>query len=87
MELEDGRTAPARVRLVRSGDRVSTVELIIHEGKNHQVRRMLEAVGHRCLVLHRPRYGPLVLGDLRAGASRPLRPAEVRDLRRAAGLH
>jgi 23S rRNA pseudouridine2605 synthase len=86
VELEDGRTAPARVRLLRGDDRVSNVEVVIHEGKNHQVRRMLDAVGHRCFALHRPRYGPLQLGDLPAGRSRPLRPAEVRDLRRAAGL-
>jgi pseudouridine synthase len=86
VELEDGMTAPARVRLLRAGDRASTVELVIHEGKNRQVRRMLEAVGHRVLGLHRSQYGPLVLGDLPRGATRPLRPAEVRALRRAAGL-
>jgi 23S rRNA pseudouridine2605 synthase len=86
VELDDGRTAPARVRLLGKRDRTSMVEVIIHEGRNRQVRRMLEAVGHRVLALHRPRYGPLELGSLPPGASRPLRAGELRDLRRAAGL-
>jgi pseudouridine synthase len=86
VQLEDGPTAPARVRLLRAGDRASTVEVAIHEGRNRQVRRMLDAVGHRVLALHRSHYGPLALGELPRGTTRPLRPAEVRALRRAAGL-
>jgi 23S rRNA pseudouridine2605 synthase len=86
VQLEDGPTAPARVRLLRAGDRTSTVEVAIHEGRNRQVRRMLDAVGHRVLALHRSHYGPLALGELPRGTTRPLRPAEVRALRRAAGL-
>lgn len=74
--LDDGPTAPARVRLLGP----STVELTIHEGRNRQVRRMLEAVGHPVRALHRSRYGPLTLGGLAPGAWRELAPAEVAEL-------
>ncbi|HEY6149675.1 MAG TPA: pseudouridine synthase, partial [Gaiellaceae bacterium] len=60
VELDDGRTAPARLR--RLGP--STVELAIHEGRKHQVKRMLEAVGHPVRRLHRSRYGPLTVQGL-----------------------
>jgi pseudouridine synthase len=85
IQLEDGLTAPARVRLLRGDERASVLELSIHEGKNRQVRRMLEAIGHRAIALHRPSYGPLSLGALPPGKVRPLTPAEVAALRRAAG--
>jgi 23S rRNA pseudouridine2605 synthase len=77
VELEDGPTAPARVR--RIGD--AEIELTIHEGRNHQVRRMCEAVGHRVLELRRTGFGPLRLGALAPGAHRRLKPAEVERLR------
>lgn len=75
--LQDGRTAPARVRRL-APDRL---ELTIHEGRNRQVRRMCEAVGHRVAGLVRVRFGPLELGELRMGAHRRLSEAEVRALR------
>jgi 23S rRNA pseudouridine2605 synthase len=77
VELEDGPTAPARVR--RIGD--AEIELTIHEGRNRQVRRMCEAVGHRVLELRRTGFGPLRLGALAPGAHRRLKPAEVERLR------
>jgi 23S rRNA pseudouridine2605 synthase len=77
IELEDGRTAPARVRLVSPG----VIELEIHEGRKRQVRRMCEAVGHRVLALERVRFGSLELGNLASGAHRELSPAEVETLR------
>jgi 23S rRNA pseudouridine2605 synthase len=80
IDLEDGRTAPARVRQVRSG----VVEIAIHEGRKRQVRRMCEAVGHSVTALERIAFGPLRLGDLRAGQSRRLTSAEVQRLRKAA---
>jgi 23S rRNA pseudouridine2605 synthase len=80
VELDDGPTAPARARRL-SADRI---ELTITEGRNRQVKRMCEAVGHRVRALHRTRLGPLRLGDLPPGASRRLSPAEVERLRRAA---
>lgn len=77
VELEDGRTAPARVRRLEPG----LVEITIKEGRKRQVRRMLEAVGHRVTELERVRFGPLSLGQLRAGRSRRLRDDEVERLR------
>jgi 23S rRNA pseudouridine2605 synthase len=80
VELEDGRTAPARVR--RIGGRASNlIELTIHEGRNRQVRRMCEAVGHPVLELQRTGFGPLKLGDLEPGAHRRLPATEVERLR------
>jgi 23S rRNA pseudouridine2605 synthase len=79
VELDDGRTAPAKVRQVRPG----VLELTIHEGRNHQIKRMCEAVGHRVNTLQRVRFGPLRLDDLPAGAHRRLRASEVEGLRKA----
>ncbi len=81
VELDDGRTAPAKVRRVRRG----TVEITLAEGRTHQVKRMLEAVGHRVRSLERTAFGPLELGGLARGAHRRLRPGEVERLRAAAG--
>ena len=74
--LEDGRTAPARVR--RLGRREDNrIELTIHEGRNRQVRRMCEAIGHRVRRLERVAFGALDLGDLPVGAVRRLTAEEV----------
>jgi 23S rRNA pseudouridine2605 synthase len=81
VQLEDGRTAPARVRLTGAGE----LELTIHEGRNRQVRRMAEAVGHPVLALVRTRFGPLRLDGLAEGEHRRLRPAEVERLRALVG--
>src|SRR4051812_47165632 len=78
LELEDGRTRPAGVRRV-DGERI---ELTIHEGRNRQVKRMFEALGHRVRALHRSRYGPLTLEGLEPGRWRELEPLEVERLRR-----
>ena len=80
VELDDGRTAPAKVRVLRPG----LVELTIREGRKHQVRRMLEAVGHRVTRLERVAFGPLGLRGLDPGQSRRLTRAELERLRRAA---
>lgn len=81
VELEDGRTAPARVR--RLGDRGEILELTIHEGRKRQVKRMCEAVGHRVRSLERVAFGPLALGALAPGAHRRLSEAEIEALSRA----
>ncbi len=80
VELEDGRTAPARVRRLGSHE----LELTLHEGRKRQVRRMCAAVGHPVRTLCRVAFGPLRLDDLPEGAHRRLRPAEVERLRAAA---
>jgi 23S rRNA pseudouridine2605 synthase len=77
IELEDGRTAPARVRRLAP----ARIELVLHEGRKRQVRRMLEAVGHPVRRLHRPLYAGLGVDDLRAGAWRELTDDEVAGLR------
>jgi 23S rRNA pseudouridine2605 synthase len=77
VKLEDGKTAPARVRRIEAG----RIELTIHEGRNREVKRMFEAVGHRVKTLHRSTYGPLTLEGLEPGAWRELEPSEVERLR------
>jgi 23S rRNA pseudouridine2605 synthase len=79
VELDDGVTAPAHAR--RVGRR--RIELTIHEGRNRQVRRMLEAVGHPVTHLHRSVYAGLTLEGLEPGAWRELEPSEVERLRRS----
>jgi 23S rRNA pseudouridine2605 synthase len=81
VELEDGRTSPAGVTVLEPG----VLEVVISEGRKRQVRRMLEAVGHRVTALERVAFGPLTLGDLPEGESRPLSPEEVAALRAATG--
>ncbi|MDQ3741902.1 MAG: rRNA pseudouridine synthase [Actinomycetota bacterium] len=80
VQLEDGMTAPARVRRVGPDE----LEITIHEGRNRQVKRMCEEVGHRVLSLERIAFGPLRLGDLRRGGARRLTGSELDRLRRRA---
>jgi 23S rRNA pseudouridine2605 synthase len=82
VELEDGRTAPAQARLLAPG----LVELTLHEGRKHQVKRMLEAVGHPVRRLHRSRYAGLDVAELQPGAWHELTREEASALRREAGL-
>jgi 23S rRNA pseudouridine2605 synthase len=86
VELEDGVTAPARVTVVGESGGHAAVSLTIHEGRNRQVRRMCEAVGHPVRRLVRTAIGPVSDTRLAAGAWRELTVAEVRDLYAAAGL-
>jgi 23S rRNA pseudouridine2605 synthase len=81
VELDDGPTAPARARRLGPGK----VELVMHEGRKHQVKRMLEAVGHPVTRLHRSRYAGLTLKGLGPGESRELTGAEVERLRSGYG--
>ncbi len=77
IDLDDGRTAPARARRLSRG----RVELILHEGRKHQVKRMLESVGHPVRRLTRVRYGPLTVKGLEPGEWRELTAEEVARLR------
>jgi 23S rRNA pseudouridine2605 synthase len=81
--LEDGPTAPAQVRRVGNGG--DELEVTIREGRNRQVRRMCETVGHPVLALRRVAFGPLALGSLQPGAHRRLDEAELRTLGEAGG--
>lgn len=80
VDLEDGKTAPARVAIVSESDRNTWVSVAIHEGRYRQVRRMCEAVGLSVVRLKRSRYGFLQLGDLRPGQYRLLSPREAEQL-------
>jgi pseudouridine synthase len=82
VELEDGVTAPAKIR----GLGPSTIELVLHEGRKRQVRRMCEAIGHPVRALHRSVYAGLRLGKLAPGAWRELTDAEVVHLRQRVGM-
>lgn len=81
IELEDGVTAPARVEVTSAQAAQSELRVSIHEGRNRQIRRMLESVGHPVVHLHRARFGSLSDGGLAVGASRPLNEGEVAGLR------
>lgn len=80
VELEDGLTAPAGVRLCGRPGRKTQVEIVIHEGRKRQVRRMMEAVGHPALHLHRKQYAMLSDQGLAVGVYRVLAKEEVKAL-------
>ncbi len=82
IELEDGMTAPADVR--RLGP--SRIELTLHEGRKHQVKRMCEAVGHPVRCLHRSRYASLTVDALAPGEWRELTAAETEELHRLSAV-
>src|SRR5436190_8627524 len=77
VDLDGERSAPAGVSALETGRDASVLELTLREGRKRQVRRMCEAVGHPVIALERVRYGPLSLGDLRRGESRPLSADEI----------
>jgi 23S rRNA pseudouridine2605 synthase len=79
VELEDGPTAPAKVK--RLGER--EIEVTLREGRNRQVRRMLEAVGNEVVALRRVSFGPLRLGDMKVGSARRLSEDEIAQVREA----
>ena len=81
VELADGPTRPATVTRLRDAGKHTFLELTVTEGRNRQVRRMLEAVGSRVLKLVRTRIGPLEIAGLEIGKWRELTPAEVKQLR------
>lgn len=82
VELDDGLTAPAKITNIRRSTTGGTAfSITIHEGRNRQIRRMLEAVGHRTLRLKREAYGPLQLGSMRPGEWRYLTDGEITALK------
>jgi pseudouridine synthase len=86
IELEDGVASADKFRVVERAGTRALVEITLHEGRKHIVRRLLAAAGHPVTRLVRTRVGPVALRDLRPGASRPLTVAEVGDLYAAVGL-
>jgi 23S rRNA pseudouridine2605 synthase len=86
VELEDGPVQVDSFRIVDSQPGRALVEVVLHEGRKHVVRRMMEQVGHPVLSLVRTEVGPIRLADLRPGRTRHLGRAEVAALYKAAGL-
>lgn len=86
VELEDGVVKVDSFKLIDSAPGKAIVELILHEGKKHVVRRLLAQVGHPVEALSRVQVGPILLGQLRTGRTRALTQDEVAGLYRAAGL-
>jgi 23S rRNA pseudouridine2605 synthase len=86
VELEDGMVRVDRFRVVTSAPGRALVEVVLHEGRKHVVRRMLKEVGHPVEGLVRVKVGPIGLGDLRSGKVRTLTLTEVGELYAAAGL-
>ena len=86
IELDGRMISPPEVRLVRQSGDKTTFEIVIHEGRNRQVRRMCEAAGLRVARLRRVREGSLTLGTLAVGAWRYLSDMEVAELQKEAGL-
>lgn len=85
MRLEDGTTAPAEVYII-PGSRGKEVGIVIHEGRNRQVRRMFESLGYDVKKLDRVAYGPVTREGLKRGETRNLTRHEIRELRKMAGM-
>jgi 23S rRNA pseudouridine2605 synthase len=83
IRLEDGLTAPAKIRRVKKTKSNSWIEITIHEGRKRQIRRMLQRVGHPVIKLIRTRINGLELSDLRPGEYRYMKPEEVKKLKKA----
>ncbi len=86
VRLSDGMTGPARVRLERQAGGKAWLDITISEGRNRQVRRMLDAVGLRVEKLRRTAIGPLKLGRLSTGEARRMTASELASLRQSVGL-
>jgi 23S rRNA pseudouridine2605 synthase len=86
VQLEDGPVRVDSFRVVQSEGSRAIVEVVLHEGRKHIVRRLLAAVGHPVIELVRTQVGPIHLGDTKPGKMRPLTRSEVGKLYSAAGL-
>jgi 23S rRNA pseudouridine2605 synthase len=84
--LEEGKTGPSEVSVIRLLPNAAWMRIVLHQGWNRQIKRMGEAVGHPVLKIKRVAYGPLTLGKLQPGASRPLTALEVQKLYRIVHL-
>ena len=83
VKLEEFITSPAKVDLIEANNAASVVEITIHEGKNRQVRRMFEEVGHKVIDLRRTRYAHLTLDGMKIGEIDKLDPEDVEKLKNA----
>jgi 23S rRNA pseudouridine2605 synthase len=81
VRLAEGRTDPARLRVIAARHDTSVIDVTVHEGRNRQVRRMFDAIGHPVVELVRMRFGPIALGALGPGELRPATDRELSALR------
>ncbi len=86
IDLEEGRTAPCTIEIESKTAKETILFVTLHEGKKRQIRRIFEKIGNKVLELERLSYGPLLLGDLRFGQKRELKPHEIRQLKEATGI-
>ena len=86
VDLEDGRTAPARVTILKSQPQATLMQLVLHEGRKREVKRMCAAVGHPVMHLRRIAFADLRVTGLREGEWRYLSEDEIIRLRKLAGL-
>lgn len=84
--LDEGRTAPSEVEVIRLLPHAAWLRIVLHQGWNRQIKRMGESVGHSVLKIRRVAYGPLTLGKLQPGQSRWLKPNEIQELEKVAGV-
>ena len=82
IRIDDYTTSPAKIKILERTSTDTLIEVTIHEGKNRQVRRMFEAVGHTVLKLRRISIGPVKLGNMEEGTWRNLTPEEVKSLKK-----
>ena len=87
IKLEDGMTAPAKVKKLKYTKANSWLEITIHEGRQRQVRRMMERVGHSVIKLKRIRINGISLGRLETGAYRFMTPEEIKRLKKEVGIN
>ncbi|MBU0674831.1 MAG: rRNA pseudouridine synthase [Proteobacteria bacterium] len=80
IDIEGRKTWPAQVRILNSNSKQTTLEIIIHEGRKRQVRKMFEAIGHPVVTLRRIKYGQLGLGGLRVGSFRKISQKELENV-------
>ena len=85
VDLNGRKTLPAEVSLIKNTSQNAVLEVVLWEGRNRQIRRVAEQLGYRVTALHRTAIGPLRLGRLPQGQSRPLKSAELASLRSATG--
>ena len=78
--LSEGRTGSIGVKVIRSTGKETLLRLVIQEGKNRMVRRVMAKLGLKVTELERTRIGPIALGKLQPGASRELKPVEIKKL-------
>lgn len=85
LELEGKRTLPTTVQVLRQQSQATTLKIVMHEGRNRQIRKVAELLGHPVRNLKRVAIGPILLADLPPGQTRPLTAEELRRLRKAVG--